>query len=74
MKLKDEIDRILKQTAENLHDGIIRVFPSESACRFCDYHTVCGFEKGDSMLEIPSITVREAERMLLSEGEAQSDE
>jgi len=74
LKLKDEIDRVLKQTAQNLHDGIIKVFPSKKACDYCDFKTVCGFEAGDGMLEIPDMSVKEAEQMLLNKGEAENNE
>ncbi len=50
-RLRNRIDLILREMAENLHSGYISAIPAfgedyKYTCDYCDYKTVCGFEDG----------------------------
>lgn len=72
MKMKDEIDRILTETAESLHKGAIEAQPKEGACDYCDYKAVCGIEDNDNVIK--QTVMSNAEVLKYLEGEEESDE
>lgn len=52
-KLYDKVEDNLKNMGNSLHEGRIEAVPIESKCDYCDYKSVCGFENGDEIREIP---------------------
>ncbi len=52
-RLRNRIDNILREMAEDLHSGKIPARPVrsgnyEKTCEYCDYSSVCRFENGDT--------------------------
>lgn len=74
-KLNEKIDEILKDTAMSLHGGIINAKPdSQKTCDYCDYKNICGFESGDDMLEIESMSFDEALEAIDGENNTEAEE
>lgn len=69
-KLHKKVDGVLKSMVVNLQSGLIPVLPAGSdACKWCDYHSVCGYETGDMLREIPKLKSEEVLKILDGEGE-----
>lgn len=52
-RLENKIEEIILKMADELMSGNLKVNPlyvgrENRACKFCDYHQICGFEEGDS--------------------------
>lgn len=55
--LKKKVDTILVDMVGSLQNGNIPVLPAgEDACEWCDYKSVCGFEKGDNIRTIEKLS------------------
>ena len=69
-KLHKKVDEVLKSMVVNLQSGLIHVLPAgEDACKWCDYRSVCGYETGDKLREIPKLKSEEVLKILDGEGE-----
>ncbi len=69
-KLHKKVDEVLKSMVVNLQSGLIPVLPAgEDACKWCDYRSVCGYETGDKLREIPKLKSEEVLKILDGEGE-----
>ncbi|MBE6827226.1 MAG: hypothetical protein E7514_01255 [Ruminococcaceae bacterium] len=64
LRLKKEIDNMLKETAEALHQGIIDVKPLKGACDYCDFAGVCGFNAEDGFKDIKKEKFDDSIKML----------
>ena len=74
-KLNEKIDEILRNTAMSLHGGIINAKPdSQKTCDYCDYKNICGFESGDDMLEIESMSFDEALEAIDGDNNTETEE
>lgn len=71
-KLKNKVDNLLKEMALSLKDGIIDAVPISNACDYCDYKSVCGWEKGMALRDVPSFNHKES-LAILDEMEAEND-
>ncbi len=70
--LKQHIQRLLTAMAEHLHAGDIAALPAVGAtdgCEYCEYHDVCGHERGDPIREIAALSREEALAALQPEDE-----
>ena len=52
-RLENKIEELILKMADELMSGNLKVNPlyvgrDNRACKFCDYHQICGFEEGDS--------------------------
>ncbi len=56
--LKQRTEELLREMASALREGEIAAVPTETggrtACQYCDYRAVCGYEDGDRTREIAS--------------------
>lgn len=61
--LKKRAEKLLTEMAEILRRGEIAAVPTlshdHSACDFCDYRTVCGYEEGDDVRQILSASLKD---------------
>ena len=48
------VDICVKETATEIYSGNIDAMPKKTACEFCDYSSVCRFEKGSATVKDPS--------------------
>ena len=70
--LKQHIQRLLTAMAEHLHAGDIAALPAVGAtdgCEYCEFHDVCGHERGDPIREIAALSREEALAALQPEDE-----
>ncbi len=66
--LNKVVDEKIAETAKNLHEGRIPVYPYINPtgrrnwvkCDFCPYRAVCGYESGDDCLSISKTTTNKA--------------
>lgn len=73
-KLNREIDKVLINMGNSVHNGKIEVLPvDESKCDNCDYKSVCHFEDGDAVRVINEMTHEQAIEKLETQGD-ESDE
>ncbi|MCQ2479358.1 MAG: PD-(D/E)XK nuclease family protein, partial [Clostridia bacterium] len=62
--LYEKVEDNLKNMGNSLHEGKIQAVPIENKCEFCDYRSICGFENGDEIREIPDLKDKECLEML----------
>ena len=74
MKLKEKVDETLTDIAEKLHRGEIPALPLESACSYCDFKPVCGFEDGDDVLQLTEYTDEDVRRILEEDSDGEGEE
>lgn len=72
--LKKKVDENLTEMGERLHRGEIPVLPDarpdHSACKYCDYAAVCGYEPGDPAREMQDYgKFDDVKKLLEKEGE-----
>lgn len=74
-KLKNKVDKIVKEMGEELHAGNAEILPYEtsndSACRFCDYSSVC-LKQDEDKVRNPHILKNE-EIFKIFDEEAETD-
>ena len=63
-KLRDRVDSEIKNMAESLHKGKINAFPTEGACDYCVYKSVCKRESGAPVHEIEKLKFDEVLEIL----------
>lgn len=63
-KLYDRVEDNLRNMGDRLHEGKIEAVPTDKACDYCDYKSVCGFESGDTVREVPKFKFDECLDML----------
>lgn len=68
-KLKNYIDGEIKEMAKSLYDGKIDAIPTDSACDYCDYKTVCKRESGGKIRELQKYSFNDALTVLGGEDE-----
>lgn len=54
------IDMCIKRMGIEIYSGNIEAMPSEGACQFCDYSSVCRFEKGSRTEKLISYEKKQA--------------
>ena len=59
-KLKDYIDGEIKDMANSLYNGEIDAVPTEKACEYCDYKTVCKREADGKLRELEEYSFNDA--------------
>ncbi len=62
--LYEKIEDNLRNMGDSLHEGKIEAVPIENECKNCDYRSICGFENGDEIREIPEIDTDDCLEML----------
>ncbi|NLA77165.1 MAG: hypothetical protein GX851_04965, partial [Clostridiales bacterium] len=73
-RLKNHINVTLKDIGGELHAGRIPALPtSDEPCKYCDYRSVCGFEEGGEVREIPSLRHEEAINILNGGGNGDAE-
>ncbi len=72
--LRREVEKLLREMAANLQSGGVEALParsasskSTSACDWCDYACVCGWEESDPEREIPKFSHKECLEILSGE-------
>lgn len=68
-KLKNYIDSEIKDMAKSLYDGEIDAIPTDGACDYCDYKTVCKRESGGKIRELQKYSFNDALTVLGGEDE-----
>ena len=63
-KLKNRVNKLVCDMAENLHKGEIDAVPAEDACKYCKYGDICKREDDDTVREIEKIGFADAINML----------
>jgi len=71
-RLKTKVDNLLKEMVLSLKSGCIQAVPVSKSCDYCDYKSVCGWENGMAVREIPSYKYEEC-LSILDKTEAQDD-
>ena len=69
-RIFDYVDICLKRMAVEVYSGNIDVFPKSGACDYCDYSSVCRFEKGRKTDKLRSVNKEQAITMITDEVEA----
>lgn len=71
-RLCEKIDGEIIDMGNNLHNGSVEALPysykNEGPCKYCDYKSVCGFEDGDKVRTVCSMTHQEALKSLDNTG------
>ena len=62
--LYKKIEDNLRNMGDSLHEGKIEAVPIDKECERCDYRSICGFENGDEIREIPEIDTDDCLEML----------
>ena len=52
-KILDYVDVCIKETGMEIYSGNINAMPIRKACEYCDYSSVCRFEKGSAVTDLP---------------------
>ena len=68
------IDNRLKSMGTELYAGNIEAYPEKHACDYCDYKSVCRFEKGDKSRELPNLDSKNAMKIIASDEKGGADE
>ncbi len=63
-KLKEKVDSEIKNMALSLHNGKIDAFPTDGACDYCDFKSVCKRESGAPIHEITNYKFDDVIQML----------
>ncbi len=58
-KLKERVNDLVKNMANELQNGKISIFPVEDGCKYCDYKEVCKHEPDDEIREIESFNFKQ---------------
>lgn len=71
LKLKDKVNSLIKNMAEELQNGSISALPVEEACNWCQYKDICKREEDDPIKEITVPKFSDALEMLRGEDSEQ---
>ncbi|MBQ0015320.1 MAG: PD-(D/E)XK nuclease family protein [Oscillospiraceae bacterium] len=78
-RIKKQVEEEIREMGTLLHNGNIEVKPIynsdyDNACKWCNYHSICGFEEGDPIIEMESKKTREVlEELLKEDGDSNVD-
>lgn len=54
------IDICIKRVAEEIYSGNIEAMPTQGACKYCEYSSVCRFEKGSATVKLPKYNKKQS--------------
>ena len=63
-RLKNKVNELIKEMANDLQSGVIRALPTEDGCKYCKYSDVCRRNDTDPVREFDSLDFKEAVSML----------
>ena len=63
-RLKNKVNELIREMANDLQSGVIRAFPTEKGCQYCKYHDVCRRDSDDPIREFDSLNFQDAVSML----------
>lgn len=63
-KLKNYVDNEIKNMAYSLYDGKIEAFPTEKACDYCDFKSVCRRESDGEIHELKKCSFDDALKVI----------
>ena len=63
-RLKNKVNELIKEMANELQSGVIRAFPTEKGCQYCKYHDVCRRDNDDPIRAFDSLNFQDAVSML----------
>lgn len=72
-RLEKKVDGLIRDMAGALKNGEIDAYPTEHACRYCQYRAVCKREEDCERREIPKISFNDALNMLGDDDDEQMD-
>ncbi len=70
--LKNRVDKIIKNMAEELQRGYISALPIEDGCTWCSYKDICKREESDPIREITVPSFDDAISMLRSDSDGEN--
>ncbi len=71
-RLKDKVNNLIKEMAEELQTGYISAFPIENGCTWCNYKDVCKREEDDPIKELEVPSFKDAISMLRSDEDGET--
>lgn len=71
-KLKDKVNNLIKNMAEELQSGNISALPVDGSCKWCSYKDVCKREENDAIKEFDAPSFADAIEMLRSDEDEES--
>ncbi len=73
-KILNFVDVCIKETGMEIYSGNISAMPIQGACRYCQYSSICRFEKGTATVRLPKYKKEEVLELINSYPEKKGEE